>query len=56
VTPEQQDAFLGGDYQSIGTNLPQWPVSVIVAGLVAAALTAAFRAGARLEDDVDGVV
>ena len=56
VTPDERDAFLGGDYQSIGTNLPQWPVAVVVAGLVAAALTVAFRAGARLEEDVDGVV
>ncbi|PPH43116.1 hypothetical protein C5D09_15135 [Rathayibacter sp. AY1C9] len=56
VTDEQRDAFLGGDYQAIGTNLPQWPVPVLLAGVVALALTAAFRAGAKLERDVDGVV
>jgi hypothetical protein len=56
VTSEQADSFLGGDYQVIGTNIPQWPVVVIVAGLVALALTAAFRAGTRLEREVDGVV
>lgn len=58
VTPEQSEAFLGGDYQGIGIDVPQWPVPVpvLVAGLVALALTTAFRAGARLERDVDGVV
>ncbi|WP_129590400.1 hypothetical protein [Cryobacterium aureum] len=56
VSTEQQEQFLGGDYQAINTNYPQWPVSVIVAGLVALALTAAFQAGAKLEKDVDGVV
>jgi len=56
VTSEQADSFLGGDYQGIGTNVPQWPVVIIVAGLVALALTAAFRASARLERDVDGLV
>jgi hypothetical protein len=56
VSPEQQERFLGGDYQGININSPQWPVSVIVAGLVALALTAAFQAGAKLEKDVDGVV
>lgn len=56
VTREQAVTFLGGDYQAIGTNVPQWPVPIIIAGLVALALTAAFRAGAKLEKDVDGVV
>lgn len=56
VTPEQRLEFLGGDYSGIGVNLPQWPLAIIVAGLVALALDAAFRAGARLERDVDGVV
>jgi hypothetical protein len=56
VNEQQQSAFLGGNYQAVGTNLPQWPVPVIIAGLIATALMAAFRAGARLEEDVDGVV
>lgn len=56
VTPDERDVFLGGDYQAIGTNLPQWPVAILVGGLVALALATAFRAGAKLERDVDGVV
>ena len=56
VSSEQKDRFLGGDYQSIGTNVPIWPIPVIIAGLIALALAAAFQAGARLEKDVDGVV
>lgn len=56
VSEAQRVEFLGGDYETLGTNTPQWQVAVIVAGLVALALTAAFRAGARLERDVDGVV
>lgn len=53
---EERNDFLGGDYQGIGIDFPQWPVSLIVAGLVALALTTAFRTGARLERDVDGVI
>jgi hypothetical protein len=56
VMPDEADAFLGGDYQAIGTNLPQWPVYLIIGGLVALALTTAFRAGARLEREAEGVV
>lgn len=56
VSTEQQERFLGGDYWGIGTNVPQWPIPVLIAGLIALALTAAFRAGAKLEKDVDGVV
>ncbi|WP_157593830.1 hypothetical protein [Rathayibacter tritici] len=56
VSEQQRIAFLGSDYRTIGTNLPQWPIPIIIAGLIAAALTAAFRAGALLEEDVDGVV
>lgn len=56
VSSEQKDAFLGGDYAAIGTNIPSWPIPVIIAGLIALALAAAFQAGARLEKDVDGVV
>lgn len=42
---------VGGDFASIGANAP-----TIVAGLVALALTAAFRTGARLVEDADGLV
>lgn len=56
LTPEEKIAFLGGDYMGIGIDVPTWPVPILVAGLVALALTTAFRAGARLERDVDGVV
>ena len=56
VSREQEEAFLGGDYMSISIGAPDWPIPILVAGLVALALTTAFRAGARLERDVDGVV
>lgn len=50
------EAFLGGDYSGIGINVPQWPISILLAGVIALALGAAFRAGGRLEEEVDGVV
>lgn len=49
------EELLGGDYSAIGTAIPDWPVAIIVAGLVALALTTAFRVGAQLERDVDGL-
>ena len=51
-----REGFLGGDYATIGSDPVAWPVDLLLAGLVALALTAAFRAGARLVEDVDGVV
>ena len=56
IMPEARNEFLGGDYEGISVDLPQWPIAFIVAGLVALSLHAAFRTGARLERDVDGVV
>ena len=53
---EERIAFLGGDYSGIGVALPHWPLPVLVAGLVSLALTTAFRAGAQLERDIDGVI
>ncbi|MBM7412926.1 hypothetical protein JOE38_002749 [Clavibacter michiganensis] len=48
--------FLGGDYDSISSTGATWPLDLLLSGLVALALTAAFRAGARLAEDADGVV
>ncbi|MBF4623259.1 hypothetical protein [Clavibacter sp. VKM Ac-2872] len=48
--------FLGGDYTDVMSAPVEWPVDLLLAGLVALALTAAFRAGARLAEDADGVV
>lgn len=56
ATFDESRAFLGGDYEGINIGVPDWPIPILVAGLVALALTTAFRAGARLERDVDGVV
>lgn len=56
ITREEQEAFLGGDYSAIGVAMPSWPLTIIVAGLVALALTVAFRIGARLEREAEGVV
>lgn len=49
-------AFLGGDYDSVSSTGAAWPLELLLVGLVALALTAAFRAGARLAEDADGVV
>lgn len=49
-------SFLGSRYDEIATQLPAWPVDLLLAGLVALSLMAAFRAGARLAEDADGVV
>ncbi|MBF4632624.1 hypothetical protein ITJ42_15500 [Clavibacter michiganensis subsp. phaseoli] len=51
-----REGFLGGDYSSIGSVPVAWPVDLLLAGLIALALTASFRAGARLAEDADGVV
>jgi hypothetical protein len=56
VERDEVKMFLGGDYSGIGTNVPQWPIAILLAGVIALALGAAFRAGARLEEEVDGVV
>ena len=47
---------LGGDYMVTSTNLPRWPFFMITTGVVGLALSAAFRAGARLEEEADGLV
>jgi len=53
---EEVAAFLGGDYSSIGTNVPQWPIPILLGGVIALALGVAFRAGAQLVEEADGVV
>lgn len=53
---DRQAEMLGGEYTTLSLGLPHWPVHLLVAGLVALGLTAAFRAGARLKQDVDGLV
>ncbi|MCV2394718.1 DUF2975 domain-containing protein [Actinotalea sp. M2MS4P-6] len=47
------------DYEAIeglGTNVPRWPWTLIVVGVVVSALSLAFAEGARLKEDVAGVV
>ena len=51
-----QTAFLGGDYQGIGLAGPNWPIPVILIGVIAATLAIAFRAGADLERQTVGVI
>jgi hypothetical protein len=46
----------GADYPGIGVDFSHWPFYMILVGIVAAATTAAFRSGARLEEEVVGVV
>jgi hypothetical protein len=48
--------LLGADYSGIGVNIPQWPILLIVLGIVAGSIAAAFRAGARLQEEALGVV
>lgn len=48
--------LLGGDYQVLSTHLPDLPIALLLGGLISLALTLAFRAGARLEQEVDGIV
>lgn len=56
VTGSDRTAFLGANYSGLTIGLPHWPVPLIIGGLVAAALLAAFRSGAQLMNDVDGVI
>lgn len=52
----EREAFFGGDYQAMGSGIPQWPLPILIAGGIALALSAAFRTGAKHERDADGVV
>ncbi|PPH25793.1 hypothetical protein [Rathayibacter sp. AY1F9] len=52
----QRAAVLGGEYDVVTWSVPQWPIVMLVAGLVSFALAAAFRAGGKLEREVEGVV
>ena len=56
VPREEIHIFLGGEYASIGVNGPQWPLAILLAGVIALALGSAFRSGARLAEEADGVV
>lgn len=47
---------LGADYVVTSTNMPRWPFFMISSGVVGVALSTAFKAGARLEEEADGVV
>lgn len=42
--------------RGVGLDLPDWPIMLIVLGLIAAALTIAFRQGARLREEMAGVI
>ncbi|WP_191089365.1 hypothetical protein [Microbacterium radiodurans] len=56
VSGSDRLAFLGANYSDLTIGLPQWPIPLIIGGLIAVALLAAFRSGAQLMDDVDGVI
>ena len=49
-------SLFGAEYYGIGLNAPDVPWMLIVLGIIAGALAIAFREGARLEDEVAGVV
>lgn len=55
VSPNQS-MFLGGDYQVLSFDGYDLPITLLLGGLISLALTLAFRAGSRLESEVDGVV
>lgn len=56
VSDQDEHHFLGGNYTAIGLSGPTWPMSILVAGIVALALAAAFRQGALLEEQAEGIV
>lgn len=56
VSGSARTAFLGANYSDLTIGLPQWPIPLIIGGLIAVALLAAFRSGAQLVEDVDGVI
>jgi hypothetical protein len=43
-------------YSGLGTDVPHWPMTLIVVGLVAAALRLAFTEGARLQAEMADVI
>lgn len=47
---------LGADYAVINTDAPRWPYFMITSGVVGLALTSAFKAGGRLQEENDGLV
>ncbi|WP_375405428.1 hypothetical protein [uncultured Amnibacterium sp.] len=56
ASDQAKAAFLGGDYSGIGLALPNWPVPLILVGVVAGSLAIAFRSGADLERQTVGVI
>ena len=54
---DENGAFeLGAQHVILIIDSPQWPVLLMLCGVISAALAIAFRSGARLETEVDGVV
>lgn len=51
----REDSFMA-PYWGIGVNVPQVPFLTILLGVIAAALSVAFRAGKRLEEETTGIV
>ncbi|KPN18019.1 hypothetical protein AO716_08890 [Arthrobacter sp. Edens01] len=47
---------LGADYAVISTDAPRWPYFMITSGVVGLALSSAFKAGGRLQEETDGLV
>lgn len=47
---------LGADYQVLSVDVPRWPFFMILTGVVGLAISAAFKEGARLEEEADGLV
>ncbi len=51
---------LGGSHElaiaGLGLDAPHWPVMIVVLGLVASVMALAFRQGARLQAETDGLV
>lgn len=43
-------------YEGMNLQGPNWPLLLIVVGIICVAITTAFRSGARLEKEVEGVV
>ncbi|MCC3284001.1 DUF2975 domain-containing protein [Arthrobacter caoxuetaonis] len=51
-----EDFPLGADYAVISTDAPRWPYFMMTSGVVGLALSSAFKAGGRLQEENDGLV
>ncbi|MGR6742161.1 hypothetical protein ACU6RU_09020 [Microbacterium sp. F1-18] len=56
VDSDTRAEILGARYSDLVIGLPQWPLPLVIAGLVAIAIRVALDAGARYSEEADGVI